>query len=220
MTITIDGDEVSEITIDGDAVSEVTIDGDTVWTAVDVIDDFEDGDHVGWEPYGAQTWTVSGTAPLEGAYSLVPDGDFYRINYQTDVCVRGNEYRALVNMAGFSGNQRTYWFTDPTLDDPLARGYVIFHDPPNNRIRTGVRDSTGTLTIYENTSVTLDASTTYQIGLQTTGTDIRGVIYDAGGTQLAASAWYADGEHTGGGIGCYTSVGGVKYDYFTDEGAV
>lgn len=46
---TIDNEEIEGVTIDGEDVAEITMDGDIVWEAVQVVDDFEDGDHSGWD---------------------------------------------------------------------------------------------------------------------------------------------------------------------------
>lgn len=48
MPINFEGDNIEAITFDGDEIEEVTFNGDVVWTAVEIVDDFEDGDHSGW----------------------------------------------------------------------------------------------------------------------------------------------------------------------------
>lgn len=57
---TIDASEIQDVTIDGDPVTEITMDGDVVWTAVEVIDDFEDGDASGWTIDNGSPSVVSG----------------------------------------------------------------------------------------------------------------------------------------------------------------
>lgn len=54
---TIDGAEIEGVTIDGQAVDEITVDGDVVWTATEIIDDFEDL-ATGTSP---GRWTVPGS---------------------------------------------------------------------------------------------------------------------------------------------------------------
>ncbi len=46
---TIDGSEYNAVTADGDDIKEITVDGTVVWQAVQIVDDFEDGDDSGWD---------------------------------------------------------------------------------------------------------------------------------------------------------------------------
>lgn len=63
MPINFEGDDIKEITFDGDQIGEVTFNGDVVWTATEIIDDFEDGNRTGWNvpsSTGSDTVTTNG----------------------------------------------------------------------------------------------------------------------------------------------------------------
>jgi hypothetical protein len=72
----IDGTDITGATIDGTDVTEITVDGQTVFTAgPPIIDDFEDGnlsEYVG----ATGDWSVSGSSPLEGSFSLLGQNAF------------------------------------------------------------------------------------------------------------------------------------------------
>lgn len=48
MPINFEGDDIQSITFGGDPIGEVTFNGDVVWTATEIVDDFEDGNRSGW----------------------------------------------------------------------------------------------------------------------------------------------------------------------------
>jgi len=64
----IDGTDITGATIDGQQVEEITIDGQTVFSAVTLIDDFEDGNLN--EYTNTSGYTVSSSNPISGSFSL------------------------------------------------------------------------------------------------------------------------------------------------------
>lgn len=55
---TADNTEIQAVTADGTDIQEITADGTLVWQAVEIIDDFEDGDASGWDVSGGGTRSI------------------------------------------------------------------------------------------------------------------------------------------------------------------
>lgn len=223
MVINIDGTDISSATIDGQEVQEITIDGDTVYTAVSLIDDFEDGNI---NEYKGNTNSFSVTTDsYNGTYALEGEG-------LASIHTNENDAISLDNYPNSSENYTiTYWYkTDSSTDFPRGgmyfdvdseggsysfspdSGYVTQIYPSSDVISVSKVDgdgqSEGLFTVDSNTALSND---TWYKGELIRNTDgyIEFNVYDTS-ENLVASGSTTDNTYSANGIG-FEADSGVCY---------
>lgn len=179
-----------------------------------VLETFEDG---GISEYTGDTsaFTVQTSTVLKGSYSLAgtsPDG---RISTSSIPTPRGFEYRCRVLADTGSGAKSGLIVGDQDTATPHTDAYLLLSNSVDNRLELIRRDASSDV-MLDSVDVTIDEGTEYELSIELLTHAIRGVLYDATGTELAATTALPDTTYSGGYLGFYTGAGQPAYfDYVT-----
>jgi len=212
----IDGTDITGATIDGTDVQEITVDGDTVFSAIQVIDDFNDTD---FSEYSGDTGNLSQstTTVKEGSGSaefFQPSGSNIEVTSTSGLenyPEAGDTFRYFVRQDVDTDSSRvSHQFGVQGTDS-----YSIDFRPNSNEIRfSSTYDSGNNLTI----NTTLNANEWYEIEVDwgTNGTFTIDAFDDTGSRLNNFPGTTTDNNQTTGGIGI-VNKSPFGFSSFTDD---
>lgn len=188
-----------------------------VQAAPTVLDDFEDGDI---DEYTGHTsnYAVEQSSELEGSYRL-KCSDPYDQLASTSTHGRGNRYSYRFIAGSGSGSKPGLMTCIQDGSNPVDSCYWLQPDVPNDKLILYLRESGSTTELAsEYVSSGLSEGTEYRGVLELRSDTVKGILYDASGTQLVATSEIADTTYSDGHYGFYTGAGQpAYYDYVTKE---
>lgn len=214
MPITFDGDEIDEITFDGDPVEEVTFDGDVVWLATEIIDDFEDGDHAGWDVPSSNGGDTIVSPGFDGTdYAWEHDGFREAHLAGADAVDRGPQpadifevWWRIESTGSGDGITRYEFSADGTSDGDKYRVEWESADTSNKTFSMekyvgGSVDKVATEDFAPSTGTVYRCEIRWNAG----NNDIEAQMYDSGGSSVSNAATISDDSSAAGGE--YTQPG-------------
>ena len=189
--------------------------------SVTVIDDFETGSLDPAWAGDTDGMAVQSTTTIEGAYTLRCTASFETL-VRTDVTtVPGYEYRTRFRYPAAGDDAQLLIQCQSNTNTTYDNCYLFWPSTSNGYFFIRKR-SGGSVqwTEYSLDNVTFSPDTTYQMGIEfaANGTDLRGVLYDAAGTEISHTAWRTDASpYTGGTFGVYAEATDCYFDYLTSR---
>ena len=177
-----------------------------------ILDDFESGEI---DEYAGDTayYSVQTSTTLQGNRTLKCTDPYRGIANTAVKTPRKNEYRCFV-MAGSGSNARPGLLTcvqDPNA--PIDDCYWVQASSDNNNLNLFRRDA-GSTTVLDQTDVTIDEGTVYQLAITLSENEVKASISTEHGVQLAETKTVSDATYATGNLGFYSGAGApAYYDY-------
>lgn len=180
-----------------------------------LLEGFEDG---AWP----DTWTDETnyygltTNAIDGQYTLeATSASSQQVANPTISTPRGHTYSMRAVPQGSDG---AVWLLTNVQDEQNALGdcYAARLEPGQSELSLYKRQS-GSTSNLGTVSVSASAGTEYQVVLDVDSSQAQARVFDAGGTELAATGYQSDSTHSGGYVGIYNSgsdADGTRYDSF------
>jgi len=178
----IDGTDITGATIDGTDVTEITVDGQTVFTAVNTIDDFEDG-NVSEYQVTTGNFAATATAAFTGSFGGELSAPGTTAEVYSDTGLQNYPAPGDTVTGYIQANSRyaaTWIYTDG------SDGWRCAFSTQNNTVRLGLVEN-GSFSIPTSTTATVNNGQWYQqvIELDANGQDITYTLKDTSGNTIA-----------------------------------